>query len=149
MFETPSGSAAVVGFGIPAMDAADRRIYALLDVLDREIAEDRSGPVLGGVFDRIRREAMLHFSFEEQFFERIRHHGARDHAVLHRKIIAHFETFHEELVRTEIRRTRVEYARIVRQTFDDHTLLERQLYSTGEPGLLGRRTSREGTRGGI
>ncbi len=113
-----------MGFGIPAMDAADQRLFAQVNAFNEAIADGRQARVIRAVFKSIAREASIHFKSEERFFAQIGYPLLKGHAALHRQMCAELDYVKEELGRAESRATWIACGLLVRQLFVDHTLRE-------------------------
>ena len=119
-----------MGFGVPAIDAADRRLFALVNALNQATLDGSPAKTVQTALEKILRLASLHFHREENFFAQVGYPLLKGHAALHRQMRAELEHVKDELSRVESRKIWMEYGLLVKQLFVEHTLRETAIYRT-------------------
>ena len=117
-----------MGFGIPAMDTADQRLFARVNALNEAIVAARPAAVIRKALDKIVRESSTHFNNEEEFLAQAGYPLLKGHAALHLQMRAELASVKEELGRTESRAIWTECGLLVKQLFVEHTLRETKIY---------------------
>ena len=117
-----------MGMGVPAIDAADQRLFANVNAFNRAIVEGEPDEAVHDMFDKMVRESLSHFRYEEQFLSKVGYPLPDGHAALHRQISAELEYVKQDLNRTKSRRTWAECGLLVKQLFVEHTLREARIY---------------------
>jgi hemerythrin-like metal-binding protein len=117
-----------MGLGIPELDAADRRINALVRELNQAIADGRDGAEIQRLMNRLLLDAFSHFEHEERVFSETNYPLLKGHAALHRQMRAELEHVMEKLRDVEARAMWAEYGLLVAQLFVEHMRQETMKY---------------------
>jgi hemerythrin-like metal-binding protein len=128
--ERTAGSSEETGFDIAELDAADRRLCALVHELNQSIADGCEGEELQRLTNQLLLEALSHFEHEERVLAQSAYPLPKGHAALHRQIRAELEHALAELGNAQSKATRVEYGLLVKQLFVEHMRQETMKYKT-------------------
>lgn len=125
------------GCGIPELDAADRRLNALVHELNQAIADGRDGEEIQRPMNQLLLEAVSHFEHEERVLSECAYPCQKGHAALHRQMSAELEHAMEVLRDVEARAMWAEYGLLVAQLFVEHMRQEAMKYRNFlRPGSL-------------
>lgn len=119
-----------LGFGIPELDAAERRLSALVQELNQAIADGREGNELQGLMSQLLRDARSHFEHEERVLVECAYPQPKGHAALHVQMRAELEHALAELRDAKAQAMRAEYGLLVKQLFVEHMRQEMSKYRT-------------------
>ena len=116
------------GMGIPELDAADRRINALLHELGLAIAGGSDRDEIQRLMRQILHEALSHFELEERTLMESAYPQPKGHAALHLQMRAELEYAMEELRHADGRALWAEYGLLITQLFVEHMRQEAVKY---------------------
>lgn len=116
------------GFGIPELDAADRRINALVHELNQAIADGRDGAEIQRLMNQLLLDAFSHFEHEERVLSECAYPLPKGHAALHLQMRAELEHAMEELRNVQAHAMWAEYGLLVAQLFVEHMRQETMKY---------------------
>lgn len=116
------------GIGIPELDAADRRINALVHELNRAIAEGRDAEEIQRLMNQLLLEALSHFEHEERVLSERAYPLRMGHAALHRQMRAELEHATGVLRDAGARAMWAEYGLLVAQLLVEHMRQETMKY---------------------
>jgi hemerythrin-like metal-binding protein len=116
---TPASGDAM-GFGIPELDAADRKLSALVHELNQAIADGRDGVEIQRVMNLILLDAVCHFEHEERVLSECDYPLLKGHALLHLQMRAELEHAMDKFRDVEARAMWPEYGLLVAQIFVEH-----------------------------
>jgi hemerythrin-like metal-binding protein len=117
-----------MGFGIPELDADDRRLNALVHQLNQAIGDGRDGEAIQRLMHQLLLEAVSHFEHEERVLSECDYPLQKGHAGLHVQMRAELEHAMEILRDVEARATWAECGLLVAQLFVEHMRQESMKY---------------------
>lgn len=119
-----------MSFGIPELDAAERRLAALVQELNQAIADGREGEEMQVLMNQLLMDALCHFEHEERVLTERAYPLPKGHAALHVQMRAELEHALAELRDAKAQALRVEYGLLVKQLFVEHMRQETNKYRT-------------------
>jgi len=117
-----------MGLGIPELDAADRRLNALVHELNQAIADGRDGEEIQRLMHQLLLEALSHFENEERVLSECAYPLQKGHAALHVQMRAELEHAMAIFRDVEGRATWAECGFLVAQLFVEHMRQESTRY---------------------
>jgi len=117
-----------MGLGVPELDAADRRLNALVHLLNQAIADGRDGEEIQRLMHRLLLEAFSHFENEERVLSECAYPLQKGHAALHVQMRAELEHAMAVFRDVDARATWVECGLLVAQLFVEHMRQESMRY---------------------
>lgn len=117
-----------MGFGIPELDAAERRLNALVHELNQAIADGRDGEEIQRLMNQLLFEAVSHFEHEERVLSECAYPLQKGHAALHLQMRAELEHVIEVLRDVEAHAMWAECGLLVAQLFVEHMRQESMKY---------------------
>ncbi len=141
--ESIPGWSEATGFGIPELDAADRRLVRLAQALNQAIADRRDGAEVRRLMNLLLLDALSHFELEERILSERAYPAAKGHAALHLQMKAELEHAMQALADAGAHAMWAEYGLLVTQLVVDHfrqeTMKYREFQRTGSrfdaPGM--------------
>jgi len=116
------------GFGIPELDAADRQLIALAQVLNQAIADGLNRGEILRLINQLVLEAVRHFELEERVLSECSYPTAKGHAALHLQMKAEIEHATKELADAGAHAMWAEYGLLITQIIVDHFRQETMKY---------------------
>jgi len=131
-----------LGFGIPELDAADRRLGTMAQELNDAIDSGRDTEAIQHLMDRLLLEAIGHFEYEERVLTERAYPLPKGHAALHLQMRAELEHAMDVFHDMKAHATWAAYGHLVTQLIVEHfrqeTISYRKfLHSTPAPGAQG------------
>jgi len=117
-----------MGCGVPELDAADRRLNALVHELNQAIADGRAEDEIQRLMNQLLLDAVSHFEHEERVFSETDYPLLKGHAALHLQMRAELEHAMEVLRDVEAHAMWAEYGLLVAQLFVEHMRQETMKY---------------------